>query len=388
MEDKGGVSNRSVCRIGMRGPSFAFHVGECVPGERLLFAKGGCDVARLLEEIRQQPAVLGRVLTEESGPVRAVCAALAERQIDQVLIAARGTSDNAARYAKYLLGSRNGLPVALAAPSLYTIYERSPRLHNTLVIGISQSGMSPDLVAVIEDARSQGMPTLAITNAPESDLAQATAHVLHCHAGEERSVAATKSYTSQLMVLAMLSAELSGDGDVLSAIARVPDAVERTLQVEEQIADRAERYRYAESAAVVGRGYNYATALEIGLKLKELTYLRTSAYSAADFRHGPIAVVECSFPVVVVAPQGKVVPNLRDLVDDLEGRGAELVMISDVPELLERGTVGWPLAASLPEWLSAITAVLPGQLWGYHLALAKGLDPDRPRGLQKVTETR
>ncbi len=345
-------------------------------------------MARLLTEIKQQPLVLRRLLDEESGHVEAVCKALREKGFDRVLIAARGTSDNAARYAKYLLGSRNRLSVALAAPSLYTVYQQPPRLINTLTIGISQSGMSPDIVAVLEDARSQGMPTLAITNAPDSDLARAAEHVLNCRAGEERSVAATKSYTSQLMLLAMLSAHLLGDGRVIGELDPVPDAVERTLAVEEDIAKRAERYRYAESAAVVGRGYNYPTALEIGLKLKELTYLRTSAYSAADFRHGPIAVVECSFPVVVVAPRGDVLDDLRALVTDLEEREAELVMISDVPDMLERGTVSWPLQASLPEWLSPITAVIPGQLWGYYLALAKGLDPDRPRGLKKVTETR
>jgi glutamine---fructose-6-phosphate transaminase (isomerizing) len=342
---------------------------------------------RLQLEIHEQPAVLRGMLQRANGAIEALADAIRATRIEHVLVAARGTSDHAATYAKYLFGMVNGLPVGLAAPSMYTLYDAPPTLRNTLVLGISQSGMSPDIVAVVENGRAQGMVTAALTNASASPLAQAAEHVIPLGAGEERSVAATKTYTAELMALAMLSAALADDEGPRRELAQVPEAVAGALSLEPTLAQRAERYRYMEQCAVISRGYNYATALEIALKLKELTYTDTTPYSSADFLHGPIAVVRPGYPVLIIAPTGRAQPALRELVDELAGRGAELLIISDDPALTARAELPLRLPMALPEWLSPIPAVVPGQLLGYHLALARGLDPDRPRGLSKVTET-
>lgn len=341
----------------------------------------------LQHEIHEQPTVLQDMLDREDNAIERLADAIRERQIEHVLIAARGTSGNAGIYARYLLGMVNGLPVELAAPSMYTLYQSPPRLRNTLVLGISQSGMSPDIVAVMEDGQAQGMLTAAITNAPDSRMGQIAEHVIPLGAGEERSVAATKSYTTELLALALLSAALAKDAEMRQALQRVPEAVVNALSLEEIIGRRAERYHYMEQCAVISRGYNYATALEIALKLKELTYTSTTPYSAADFMHGPIAVVRPGYPVMVIATAGVAQPVLSELVDELVAREAELLIIGDDATLTQHASLPLRLPMPLPEWLSPIVAVVPGQLLGYHLALARGLDPDRPRGLNKVTET-
>jgi glucosamine--fructose-6-phosphate aminotransferase (isomerizing) len=342
----------------------------------------------LYREIHEQPSVLETLLREERGSIRELAAQIKQRDIHYVLIAARGTSDNAGRYANYLLGAFNGLPVALATPSLYTIYKRPPTLKNALVIGISQSGKSPDIVSVVEDAKRQGALTAAITNFPNSDLANHADIVVNLHAGEEKSIAATKTYTSEVMSIAMLGAELAGDSAMFEQLQRVPQAVADVLGVAPTVAQAAERFRYMVACVVIGRGYNYASAFELALKLKELTYTIAEPYSSADFLHGPLALIENGFPVIVVAPTGVMLPELRDFLHVLRQREAEPVVISDDAETLALGRVPLPLRASLPEWLSPLTAIVPGQLLAMYLAHARDYDPDHPRGLRKVTETR
>ena len=304
------------------------------------------------------------------------------------VLAARGTSDNAARYAQYLFGSLNRLPVALATPSLFTIYRTPPRLEDALVLGISQSGQSPDIVAVVEEGRRQGALTVAVTNMPDSPLAQAAEHVLALNAGEEHAVAATKTYTAQLAALGLLSVHLAEDDARLRALQRAPAAVQEALKLEEQIASAAQRYAHADECVVVGRGFNYATAFEIALKLKELTYMMAEPYSSADFRHGPVAIVEHGFPVIVVAPQGEVYDDILALTRKLAERDAELTVIADQDAPLALARVPLRLPVALPAWLSPFTCIVPGQLLAHHITLAKGYDPDHPRGLTKVTKTR
>lgn len=346
------------------------------------------EQSHLYREIHEQPAVLEAMLAEETAPIRQLAAQIQQREINYVLIAARGTSDNAGRYANYLLGAYNGLPVALATPSLYTIYKRPPRLKNALVVGISQSGKSPDIVSVVEDAKRQGALTVAITNFTDSELAQQADHVVGLHAGVERSIAATKTYTSELMAIAMLGAQLAGSEEMQEELARVPEAVARVLEVAPLVAQAAERYRYMTSCVVIGRGYNYASAFELALKLKELTYTLAEPYSSADFLHGPLALIENGFPAIVFAPTGVMLPELRDFIQVLRQREAEPVVISDDVETLAMGRVALPLKAVVPEWLSPLTAIVPGQLFAMYLAHARDYDPDHPRGLRKVTETR
>ncbi|MGI6208248.1 MAG: SIS domain-containing protein [Anaerolineae bacterium] len=337
-------------------------------------------------EILQQPEVLRRVLTENQERAQQCAKAIADRGVKFALIAARGTSDNAATYAKYLWGSVNRMPVALAAPSLYTFYGTPPKLDGALVVGISQSGASTDIVTVLENARSQGALTLGITNELDSPLAHVCEFVLPCLAGPEKAVAATKTYTSQLACIALLSAVLVGDNYRLDELKRVPDAVARTLELEEQAQASVERYRYMESALVLSRGYNLATAAEVALKIKELTYSHVQAYSTADFMHGPLASVDEGFPVVAIVPTGALYENLVSSLKTVKDRQAELLVISDGDEALSLGRVALRVPA-LPEWLSPITNVIPGQWLAHYLAITKGFDPDSPRALSKVTLT-
>ncbi len=304
-----------------------------------------------------------------------------------MVIAARGSSDNAARYAQYLFGAHNRLPVSLATPSLYTIYGSGPSLEGALVIGVSQSGRSPDIVAVLEAARRDGSLAVAITNDPGSPLAQAADQVLPLSAGVERAVAATKTYSTSLGALAMLSTALDGDAARFRELERVPELVQAAIDANASLQDQVARYRYAEQFVVVGRGFNYSTAFEVALKMKETSYVVAEPYSPADLLHGPVAMIDRGFPALVIAPSGRVLADLQSFVGTLEERHAEIVAISDDESLRARARVGLPLPSGVPEWISPIVAIVPGQLWAVALATTRGLDPDRPRGLSKVTET-
>ena len=342
----------------------------------------------LHEEIFEQADVLERLLHDQWAHVVEIAADIRAQSPGYVFLAARGSSDNAGRYANYLWGSLNGLPVALAAPSLFTYYQAAPVLKNALVVGISQSGQSPDIVSVLEEGRRQGCRTLAITNLSASPLAQAADYVIDIQAGVEAAVAATKTYSASLMVIAMLSAALRQDDAQHEALAQAPGWVRQALALDEQIAHMAERYRYMSHCVVIGRGYNYATAFEWSLKLKELTYVVAEPYSSADFQHGPIAMVDRGFPVMAAAPGGRVFADTLALLERLRTRlQAELVVISDQPEALALAQSPLALPPGIPEWLTPLAAIIPAQLFAYHLTRAKGLDTEAPRAIQKVTET-
>jgi glucosamine--fructose-6-phosphate aminotransferase (isomerizing) len=344
---------------------------------------------RLIAEIREQPEVAERLLAAGPPALAAVAAEVRRREIGLVVIAARGTSDHAAVYAQYVLGARNGLTVALAAPSLVTLYAASPRYGNSLVIGLSQSGQSPDVVGVVGAARAQGALTLAISNAPGSPLALAAEHNLDLGAGEERSVAATKTYTAELLAVALLSAALDDDGAGRPALARVPDAVARALEVEPEAARIAADQASLDRAVVLGRGFGYATAREWSLKLKEVAQLWADPYSAADFAHGPVALVAPGSAVFASISAGPARDALLDPVRALiRDAGARVLVLSDDPGARAAGRWALPVPGGLAEWLGPIAAIVPAQLHAMHLAMARGLDPERPRGLAKVTETR
>lgn len=346
------------------------------------------EQTHLYQEIHQQPDVLTQLLTRETGVIQDLAAAIKQRQITHVVIAARGTSDNAGRYAQYLMGAVNRLPVALATPSLFTIYRQPPQFGQALVLGISQSGKSPDIVAVLAEARRQGVLTAAITNMPDSDLGRQADFVIDQHAGVEQAVAATKTYTSQLATIALLSATLAGNSAMLAGLEKIPAVVAATLTMNTMIGQIAPRYRYMRDCVVIGRGYNYATAFELALKLKELTYIIAEPYSSADFMHGPLALIEHGFPAIVIAPSGVMLPELQSFVHTLKQREAEVIVISDQPEMLNLARIPLALPQPVPEWLSPITAIVPGQLLAMHLAHVRDYDPDHPRGLRKVTKTK
>ncbi len=340
------------------------------------------------QEILEQPDVLTRLLQRQTGNVQRIAAAIRQRDIQHVVIAARGTSDNAATYGRYVLESHCGVVVSLAAPSLFTLYRRPPRLDSALVIGVSQSGQGQDIIEVISEAKRQGAATLAITNFGDSPLAAVADHVITLEAGVECAVAATKTYTAQLMAFALLATAWEADDEHLGLLQHVPDMVGEALGLKDTIRQAVERYRYMEHGVVLGRGYNYATAFEIALKLKETSYLVIEPYSTADFRHGPIAMAEEGFPAFLIGPTGAVFDDVLAAGNELIAKGAEVIAFSDQDELLALARVPLRMPAPLPEWLSPMPYVVPGQLFALYLALTRGYNPDQPRGLSKVTVTR
>jgi glucosamine--fructose-6-phosphate aminotransferase (isomerizing) len=352
----------------------------------------------LRDEILEQPVVAAWLL----GPGRAaidsiaeaIAGRIADRELDTVVIAARGTSDHAAVYAQYLFGARLRLPVALATPSLTSLYGVELRLDRSLVIGISQSGRSPDIVGAIAAARRQAAPTIAVTNNPISDLAIAAEHVIDLGAGEELAVAATKTYTAELLSVALLVVAIEarlGRGtdatDPEPALASIPEAIADALGTEAQAEAVAGRLAGHDRLVVVGRGFEYATARELALKLKELAQVAADPYSAADFLHGPLALVSAGFPLIAIAPSGPTAADLDVLLDRLGELDLDLIVLSDRPEAVARGAIGILLPAGLPEWLRPIATIVPGQLLALHLAIARGLDPETPRWIRKVTLT-
>ncbi|HKQ69299.1 MAG TPA: SIS domain-containing protein [Polyangiaceae bacterium] len=345
------------------------------------------DPSILRREIGEQPEVLARLLDRERATVARLAAKWRRDDIHYLTIAARGSSDNAATYAKYLFGAFADLPVVLAAPSLHTLYQAEPRLRHSIVLAISQSGESPDILAVVADAKKQGAPTLAITNSPNSTLAASADDVLLLHAGLEESVAATKTFTTSIGALALFGAAWLGtDETLLDDLLRMPEQMARAITVEPAVRELAATVSGGQHFAIIGRGYSYATAFETALKLKELTYVAAEPYSSADFLHGPIAIVDDELYAMVIAPSGLAHDSAIEFVHRIRAEGGRLIGISDQSDFLKLTQNGVELPR-VPEWLSPLVTVIPGQLLALYLARAKGYDVDRPRRLTKVTKT-
>jgi len=345
------------------------------------------QTSQLWREIHEQPAALTRLLSGGWDAIEAAAQHIRAFDPSWVVIAARGTSDNAARYAKYVFGAENGLGVALASPSLLSLYDRCPDLSRALTIGISQSGQSPDIVGVLREARRQGGVTLAITNDTASPLAELAEHVVDLMAEEERAVAATKTYTTELLAVAMLSVALAQDTSRRETLTTIPARVREALELASPAEEAARACRQVDRFVVAGRGFNYSTAFELALKIKETSYVHAEAFSPADLLHGPIAMVGDGFPVLLIAPSGRAADNVAELYEPLAACGARTITLSDRADLTERADLALPLPGDVPEWLSPLVAIVPGQLFAHALAQAKGFDPDRPRGLNKVTRT-
>jgi glutamine---fructose-6-phosphate transaminase (isomerizing) len=339
-------------------------------------------------ELREQPAALERFLAAETAHATEIARGLIRADVHYLLIVSRGSSSNVARYLQYLFGTVNRLTVAFATPSLYTVYEAPPELGPAAVIGISQSGASPDVVAVLEEAKRQGRPTLAITNDSKSPLAEAADWVLPLHAGEERAVAATKTYLNSIAAVALLSSVALNNEKRLRALQGAPAAVAKQIDSTLEVADRLDPYSDVESGSVVTRGVNYGTAFEIALKIRELSGAPFEAFSSADLLHGPIAAVKPGRPAIVIAPRGRTLESMRGAIEKIRERGAELIAISDDVDFLAGAQTAFPLVPDLPEWLSPLLTVVPGQVAAVHLAKLRGADIDSPVGLTKITRTR
>src|SRR5579863_4628979 len=343
-------------------------------------------MSRMLDEIRRQPEVLARTLGSELRRIEKFRALINRRKPRLVVLVARGTSDNAAQFGRYLIEITTGIPVSLAAPSVTTVYSARLNYKEALIVALSQSGESMDTNQVLEQARKAGAVTVGITNESRSSLARIAEHVFLVRAGREKSVAATKTYTGQLMVLYLLAYAL-GAKIRIADLEGIADFASSALTLESEVAAMAERYRFMHHAVVVGRGLNYANAFEFALKMKETSYVIAEGFSSADFLHGPIAVVEPSFPAFLFTPSGPVWAPMQDLLIRLRGLKAETVVITDRrnPTAANLASRVISIPARIPELYSPIPYIIPAQLFAAALAMEKHLDPDRPRGLSKVT---
>jgi glucosamine--fructose-6-phosphate aminotransferase (isomerizing) len=351
----------------------------------------GRTISSLLEtEIRAQ----GEMLASRTGAgwetAEAAAALLSRADVDHVVIAARGSSDNAARYAQYLLGTTAGLTVGLAAPWLYA-GDAPPRLGRAAVLAISQSGRSPDIVGVLEAARSQRRPAIAVTNDASSPLAAAADLVVPLLAGEERSVAATKTYLASLHALAQIAACLQAqparERDWLDWFDRLPELVTRTATEQLATRERFDGLAGTSLVTVVGRGLQLPTAFETALKLRELSGIPAEPFSLPDLLHGPVAALTPAGAVWLVSTAGRDQPDLGEFAA-LRGATGASVAVADDDGLLEAADVAVPVDAGLPEWLAPLVAVIPAQAAALRLGELRGVDLDRPHGLDKVTLTR
>src|SRR5436309_13656076 len=340
-------------------------------------------MSRMLDEIRQQPAALAHTLASQLRRVEAFKRLVEKQRPRLVVLVARGTSDNAALFGRYLLEITTGIPVSLAAPSVHTLYRRRLALGGALVVGISQPGEGTDINAVLESSKRAGATTVALTNNGRSRMAQIADETFVSRAGRERSVAATKTYTCQLMLLYML-AEALGGGD-FDPLRRIPDYAAAALGLEPRIAGAVERYRFMEPCILVGRAVHFASASELAIKLMETSYVLAERFSSADFLHGPVALVERHFPVFLFAPPGKVFRDLRALAARLRRLQADSLVFSSERSILELATCPIELPRRVPDLYSPIPYIIPGQIFAARLARSKGFSPDRPRGLSKLT---
>ncbi|MFF8814632.1 SIS domain-containing protein [Streptomyces pactum] len=336
-------------------------------------------------EMAEQPAVLRRILRDGAPRIREVAQAIAARHPRFVLLTARGTSDNAALYMKYLLEIELGLPCGLTSMSTTTVYGARPDLSGVLAVTVSQSGGSPDLVASTQAARRAGAITLAVTNNPDSPLAAVSEYSIDLLAGPEKALPATKTYTASLLALYLLGQGLRGaDGAAAHAL---PDLAEEILGRRDEVARLASRYRFAERMVITSRGYGYPTAKEAALKLMETSYIPALSYSGADLLHGPLAMVDNVSPVIAVVTEGRGGEALQPVLDRLRGRGADLVVVGPDAQVAQ-ASAGFALPTrGVAEELQPILEILPLQQLAYEVTIARGQDPDAPRALAKVTKT-
>ncbi|MEU0842204.1 SIS domain-containing protein [Streptomyces sp. NPDC005962] len=337
-------------------------------------------------EMNEQPAVLRRILDQGAPKIRETAERIAARAPRFVLLTARGTSDNAALYAKYLLEVLLGKACGLTSMSTTTAYGARQDLTDVLVITVSQSGGSPDLVASTEAARAAGAITLAVTNNADSPLAAVSEFHIDVLAGPEKALPATKTYTAELLALYLFVEGLRG-GD--GAAAKVlPDLAQQILDRRAEVKQLASRYRFAERMVLTSRGYGYPTAKEAALKLMETSYIPALSYSGADLLHGPLAMVDNISPVIAIVTEGKGGQALRPVLERLRGRGADLMVIGGQAEV-DRASAGFALPTEgVAEEVQPILEILPLQMLAYEVTIARGQDPDAPRALAKVTETR
>lgn len=338
----------------------------------------------MLQEITEQPVVLERTIQAERAKIEKLGDFLKKREIDLIVLVARGSSDNASLFGRYLLEITTEIPVSLSAPSVFTLYNAKLNLKRALVIGVSQSGEGVDINQVLESAKKSGAFTIGITNEAESSMAKIADEILLIHAGREKSVAATKTYTGQMLHFYMLASVLAKKKIEYE---KIPHYAAQVLQLRSEVQELVERYVFMENCVVVGRGLNYGNSYELALKLMETCYVVAERFSSADFFHGPLAIIERRFPVILFAPKGVTVQSNIDLLERLQELNADSLAITNDNEIGNLSSRRLKMPEEIDEFLSPIPFIIPAQLFAALLAKEKGLDADAPRSLSKVTKT-
>lgn len=345
-------------------------------------------MTKMWEEIMEQPLVLKKTIETNSRVIDELIQELKTREISTVIIAARGTSDHAAVYAKYAIETLVGIPVSLAAPSVFTMYNKRINMKNCFVIGISQSGKAADAIEVVKSAAEQGAVTMSVTNFVDSPLAEASKFHLFCDTGVEKSVAATKTFTSTVYLLINFIAKWAQNAELLEELKSVPDIMNRLFQKTDCLDEVVTRYRFMKECFVLARGINYSIALEAALKIQETTYIRAKAFAVSDFQHGPFAMLERDMPVIIYAPEGPSFKDITEIVNKVKDSGADILVISNNRELRAMGDSSIEIPENLSDYVSPLINVAVAQMFAGKLSVLKGLNPDSPRGLNKVTITR
>src|SRR5688500_18907160 len=307
----------------------------------------------MLAEIAEQPAALERTIAEERGKIAKLGGVLKDRDVKLIVLVARGSSDNAALFGRYLIEITTGIPASLSAPSVHTICGGRPRLDHALVVGVSQSGEGEDINRVLETARAGGAYTVGITNESNSSMTKLVDETLLTQGGPERSVAATKTFTGQMLLFYMLAAELADKAPPVSYEA-TPQLVAGALEQRPAIAELVQRYVFMENCVVVGRGLAYANAYEMALKLMETCYVVAERFSSADFLHGPLAMVERHFPVILFAPPGVMLPGVKSLIERLRELKADTLAITSDPEAARMCTRSIVMSREIDEFVAPI----------------------------------
>lgn len=338
----------------------------------------------MLEEITEQPVVLERTINAEREKIAKLREFIRNREIDLIVLVARGSSDNACQFGRYLLEVTCGIPVSLSAPSVFTLYNAKLNLQKALVIGVSQSGEGIDINTVLEHAKASGAFTIGITNEADSTMAKIADETLLIHAGREKSVAATKTYTGQMLHFYHL-AEMFSDQKI--EIEKIPHYTAQVLQLRSEVQTLVERYVFMENCVVVGRGMNYGNSYELALKLMETCYVVAERFSSADFFHGPLAIIERRFPVIMFAPTGVTRQSNLDLLKRLQELNADSLSITNDDAIARLSSRVLRMPAEIDEFLSPIPFIIPAQLFAALLSNAKGINADAPRSLSKVTKT-
>ncbi len=343
----------------------------------------------LEKEIRQQPEVLSTVVKNNEAVAEKIVAAAKEKGICGIYFAARGTSDHACIYAQYLFGIVAGLPCMLGTPSVFTKYNSHVDLSKYLVIGVSQSGKAEDVLEVLRQAKADGAVTVAVTNEMSSPMAAEAEHHMFCGAGTEYSIAATKTFTSQMMILALLAAKWAGNSELLSDLANVPAKVAELIEnLDGQLGDIAEKYQNMPGAVLLGRGISYCIALEGALKMLETNKIKMKGYPTSDFHHGPIAQLHAGDPVFVIAPKGATVNDQLEICEKLKNVDADIFFVTDDESLVPDYAKGIIIPDTGSELTSPFVSVLVFQILACKMTIVRGIDPDKAGVINKITITK